>query len=168
MDLGELAAWGEFLGGIGGIVAAAAVVASLIFVGVQLRASVNQARVDSYTRVTELWTNFCQITAADEESWGIWFRGTHDYASLSPEQQARFGFLLSMYFGILDCIFVHQDLGVWVSDETYRRVSDQAYAVFGMPGVQAWWQENRGRVFAPRVEAYLVERMGAARPPASS
>jgi len=158
MDLQDLAAWGEFLGGIGGIVAALAVVASLIFVGIQLRASVKQSRVDSYTQVTELWTNFTSATAANAESWTMWYRGTHDYEALNPEERARFGFLISMYFGILDCIMVHQDLGVWVSDETYRRAADQAYAVFKMPGVQSWWAENRGRVFAPKVESFLIMR----------
>jgi hypothetical protein len=162
MDLQQLAAWGEFLGGIGGVVAAGAVVASLIFVGVQLRASVTQSRVDSYTQVTELWTNFTNATAANEESWSVWFRGTRDYTALSPEEQARFGFLVSMYFGILDCIVVHQDLGVWVSEETYRRAREQAFAVFSLPGVQSWWAENRGRMFAPRIEAYLEDRMESA------
>lgn len=161
MDIQNLAAWGEFVGGISGLVAAFAVVGSLLFVGIQLRASVKQSRVDSYTQVTELWTNFTSATAADKESWAIWYRGTHDYAALTPEEQARFGFLISMYFGILDCIMVHHDLGVWVSDETYRRTSDQAYAVFRMPGVQSWWGENRGRVFAPNVENYLIDRMGS-------
>jgi len=88
----------------------------------------------------------------------MWYRGTHDYEALNPEERARFGFLISMYFGILDCIMVHQDLGVWVSDETYRRAADQAYAVFKMPGVQSWWAENRGRVFAPKVESFLIMR----------
>ena len=158
MDIQYLAAWGEFLGGVGGIIAAFAVVASLMFVGFQLRASVKQSRVDSYTQVTELWTNFTSVTAANAESWELWYRGSHDYKALTPEERARFGFLISMYFGILDCIMVHQDMGVWVSDETYRRATEQAYAVFRMPGVQSWWQENQGRVFAPRVERYLVNR----------
>ena len=160
MNLQNLAAWGEFLGGIGGVVAALGVVASLIFVGFQLRASVKQSRVDSYTQVTELWTNFTNAVAASEGAWDVWYRGTHDFDALSPVEQARFGFLISMYFGILDCIMVHEDEGIWVSDETYRRTADQAYAVFRMPGVQAWWTANRGRVFAPKVEAYLISRAG--------
>ena len=36
MNLESLAAWGEFVGGIGGMIAAIAVVASLIFVGIQI------------------------------------------------------------------------------------------------------------------------------------
>ncbi len=64
MDIQDLAAWGEFLGGIGGLIAAAAVVRSLTFVGIQLRASVRQSSVDSYTQITQLWTNYRSIGAS--------------------------------------------------------------------------------------------------------
>ena len=37
MDIQTLGAWGELLGGIGGLVAAIAVVGSLIFVGLQVK-----------------------------------------------------------------------------------------------------------------------------------
>ena len=71
MDIQELAAWGEFLGGIGGLIAAAAVVGSLTFVGIQLRASVRQSSVDSYTQITQLWTNYTNATASNEDTWKI-------------------------------------------------------------------------------------------------
>lgn len=44
MDVQHLAAWGEFIGGISGSIAAIAVVASLIYVGVQLRQSTMVAK----------------------------------------------------------------------------------------------------------------------------
>jgi hypothetical protein len=61
-------------------------------------------------------------------------------------------------------MMVHHNQGVWISDETYQRAADQAYAVFQMPGVQSWWNENKGRVFAPRVEDYLTKRVSAEAP----
>ena len=82
MDLQSLAAWGEFLGGIGGVVAAFAVVASLIFVGIQIRASVRQSRVDSYTQITDLWTNFTNATVSSGDTWSIWYRGSSNSAGM--------------------------------------------------------------------------------------
>ena len=37
MDIELLAAWGEFIGGISGVVSALAMIASLVFVGLQIR-----------------------------------------------------------------------------------------------------------------------------------
>jgi hypothetical protein len=82
VDLQTLAALGEFIGGIGGIIAAIAVVASLIFVGIQIKASVRQASVDSYSTITSLWTNFTNAVAANDETWRIFHSGIHDYDSL--------------------------------------------------------------------------------------
>ena len=161
MDLESLAAWGEFVGGVGGLLAAIAVIASLVFVGVQIRASVRQSRVDSYSTITELWTNFTNATVATEDAWRVFYTGIRDYESLTEMEQARFDFLISMYFGIHDTVMVHESLGVWQNAETYERTLEQSYRMFLMPGVQSWWQKNRGRVFAPRVEAYVVSRAQA-------
>lgn len=159
MDLQTLAALGEFIGGIGGIIAAIAVVASLVFVGVQIKASVRQASVDSYSTITSLWTNFTNAVAANDETWRIFHSGIHDYDSLPDVDRARFNFLIGMYFGIQDTVMVHEGLGVWKNTETYERILEESYRMFTMPGVQSWWRQNKGRVFAPRVEAYLVKRV---------
>ena len=158
MELQTLAALGEFVGGIGGLIAAIAVVASLVFVGIQIKASVKQASVDSYSTVTSLWTNFTNAVAATDESWEVFYGGIRDYDSLSDRDKSRFNFLIGMYFGIQDTVMVHQSLGVWQNPETYDRILDEAYRMFRMPGVQSWWSQHQGRVFAPRVEAYLVQR----------
>ena len=161
MDLQTLAALGEFIGGIGGFIAAFAVVASLVFVGIQIKASVRQASVDSYSTITELWTNFTNTVAADEQVWRVFYDGIRDYESLAEEEKARFNFLIGMYYGIQDTVMVHEDLGVWKNPETYNRVLEESYRMFSMPGVQAWWRQHQGRVFAPRVEAYLIKRWEA-------
>jgi hypothetical protein len=161
VDIQTLGALGEFVGGIGGMIAALAVIASLVFVGMQIRASVRQAQVDSYSTVTQLWTNFTNATAASDEAWRIFYTGIREYDSLSPMEQSRFDFLIGMYFGIQDTVMVHEDLGVWKNPETYQRNLDTSYQMFLMPGVQSWWSKHQGRMFAPRVEQYVVSRARA-------
>ena len=161
MDIQTLAALGEFVGGIGGLIAAIAVVASLVFVGMQIKASVTQASVDSYSTVTSLWTNFTNAVAANDESWQVFYSGIRDYDNLSDSDKARFNFLIGMYFGIQDTVMVHENLGVWKNNDTYERILEESYRMFRMPGVQSWWRQHSGRVFAPRVEAYLLERARA-------
>lgn len=156
-----LAAFGEFVGGIGGLVAAIAVVGSLVFVGMQIKASVRQASVDSYSTITALWTNFTNATAADEDTWRVFYQGIRDYDSLTDMEQARFNFLIGMYFGIQDTIMVHEHHGVWKNPDTYQRALDESYRLFRSPGVQAWWRTHQGRIFAPRIEAYLEQRAAA-------
>jgi hypothetical protein len=147
----NLANWGEF-------VSAIAVVISLIYVGLQLKATVAQAKVDSYTKSTELWSQFTSAVAGDGETWRVFHQGSHDYDSLDQAEKSRFSFIVSMYFGIIDTIMTHQKAGVYPNIETYQRALDQAYAVFSMPGTQQWFHRSKGRIFAPTVEDYLVTR----------
>ena len=163
MDLDTLAALGEFIGGIGGFIAALAVVASLIFVGMQIRASNRQASVDSYSTITSLWASFTNTAAANDEAWTVFYQGIRDYDALSDKDQSRFNFLIGMYFGIQDTIMVHEHLGVWKNPDTYQRALEESYRIFMMPGVQSWWKRHEGRVFAPRIEEYMVKRAASGR-----
>jgi hypothetical protein len=148
--------WGEFIGGI-------AVVISLVYVGLQIRSSVRQTRVDSYTRGTEMWLKYTSIVTSDSETWRIFHHGTRELDSLDHSEQARFGFLISMYFGMIDTFMVHDEAGMQYNPESYRRILEQAFAIYSLPGVQAWWQKGKGRVFAPKVELYLTSRERAER-----
>jgi hypothetical protein len=152
--LETLANWGEFLGGI-------AVVLSLIYVAIQIRSSVKLARVDSQTRITELWTHWAMVLAADNDAAKIFHKGAHDLESLTLDERIRFNQITSMYFGILETAYVHELAGVGYSEEPHRRHRNSAYGVFKLPGVYAWWQVNRGRILSPSIEKYLFERLEA-------
>ncbi|MDA8681602.1 hypothetical protein N9M08_03590 [Porticoccaceae bacterium] len=143
--------WAEIIGGL-------AVVISLIFVAIQIRSSVIQSRADSYTKVSELWLNFTSVIASNEETWRIFHKGTNDYETFTPEEKARFGFLISMYFGIIETLLNYRKVGLFDDSEIHERNLDQAYPLFIKPGVQAWYSKSKGRVFAPSVEKYIVER----------
>ena len=104
---------------------------------------------------------FYLILIPSDDTWQVFYNGIRDYDNLSDSDKARFNFLIGMYFGIQDTVMVHENLGVWKNNETYQRILEESYRMFRMPGVQSWWRQHSGRVFAPRVEAYLLERARA-------
>ena len=108
-----LANWGEFLGEI-------AVVVSLLYVGIQVRSSVRQSRVDSYTRISELWSQWTSMVASDDETSRIYYQGTQDFDSLNAVERTRFNLIIGMYFGIFETIIVHEKSGAY-DPETFRR-----------------------------------------------
>lgn len=134
--------WAEIIGGL-------AVVISLIFVAIQIRSSVIQSRADSYTKVSELWLNFTSMIASNGETWRIFHKVTSDYETFTPEEKARFRFLISMYFGIIETLLNDRKVGIFDDPENHERNLDQAYALFIKPGVQGWYSRSKGRVFAP-------------------
>jgi hypothetical protein len=141
--------WGDFISGV-------AVVVSLVYVGIQIRSSVQQTKVQNYTRGAEMWLQFTSIIG-DAETWELWHKGSKEYASLNQVDQARFDFLISMYFGMIDTFMVQERAGVTGDSENCERQLGLANAVFIQPGVQAWWLKAKGRVLAPNIDAYLTQ-----------
>jgi hypothetical protein len=68
MDIQNLAAWGEFLGGIGGLIAAVAIVVSLMFVGSQIRHSANASQATVRHAVSESVINLTKLLLNDSVS----------------------------------------------------------------------------------------------------
>jgi hypothetical protein len=145
-----LANWGEFLGGI-------AVVASLIYVGLQVRNSTRQAVLATSQQGTELWAQWTLGIGTDSETSRIVYQGVRDYGSLNGEEGFRFNLLMAMYFGIFENIMIQTEGGL-IDDETYRLNMDQAYAMFKLPGIQSWWQVWGSRIQSPHIVKYLETR----------
>ena len=81
-----LASWGEFIGGF-------AVVVSLIYVGTQVRSQVRQSRMDSFTKVAELFTHWTSSIYTSDDAARVWIAGLRDFDSLTAEDKSRFGLM---------------------------------------------------------------------------
>ena len=145
-----LANWGEFIGGI-------AVVASLIYLGLQIRNATEQAKLDRMHQTTELWTRFTIPIGTSPETSELMRKGIHDLASLSPHENFRFNLLMAMYFGMYENN-ITQYKGGQISEENFQRHMNQAYGMFLQPGVQSWWSTHGPRIQSPEIVHYLEDR----------
>lgn len=146
--LDMLASWGEFIGGI-------AVVVSLLYVGSQVRASVKQARIDSYTKIAELMTQWTGSIYSSTDASHVFASGMADFESLSDENKLRFHSMMAMYFGIVDTVMVQEKEGVYLYPETYERHLSMASAFYNQPGVRQWWVDRGSAPPYPHIAEYL-------------
>jgi hypothetical protein len=65
MDVQVLGAWGEFLGGVAGVVASVGVIGSLIFVGIQLREQNREAQLVAAQEVSKGYRNVTETLLED-------------------------------------------------------------------------------------------------------
>jgi len=156
----------EDLGNIGEFVGAIGVVASLIYLALQIRqnshlisqntSAVKVASADSYLQYgASLRGQFIQ----DPEVVRIWMGGMNDFESLKAEDRMRFSFLILNAFYAIQNTFLHAREGVvdrefWEADEEALRFHLQS------PGVRAWWPERRAFLtgtFAKHVDSLLEE-----------
>ena len=122
MDIQNLAAWGEFLGGIGGLVAAAAVVASLIFVGSQIHHSANAAQATVRHAIAESVVNLTKLQLDD--SVGLALRKDRAGEAIDEDDRQALGIYFTIFWRTYENAFYQFRKGLLEEDEwrSHRKI----------------------------------------------
>ena len=122
-------------------VSAAAIVASLIFVGVQIRQSAQATRAASHQAVSEALNQINLLWAQSGEVTRIWLAGTQDRRVMTPEERWRFDSTVRAYLHVCETMYTQAslgagDVGIVLAEENGIKT------VFLSDGVREWWAEN--------------------------
>ncbi|MFZ2030119.1 MAG: hypothetical protein WAU68_07425 [Vitreimonas sp.] len=137
------------------IVAALAVLASLLFVGLQIRQNTQSQKL---VAVSSLAAAIAAINVPAMQSPALGealARATRDWNAASREQRVLAHFFLFSYFKLGENAWYQHARGVldatqWSGWETMLRV------FYHSPGVQSAWWPRRRRAYAPEFQAYLA------------
>jgi len=146
MTLAEISQISQTLG-------SAAVVASLVFVGVQIRQNTKATRAASHHAVSEALNQVNLLWARNSEVSRIWLSGLHDRSALTPEERWRFDSTVRAYLHVCETMYTQADLGagdfgIVMAEENGIK------AVFSSAGVTEWWAENPFG-FSPKFRTYV-------------
>lgn len=145
------------------IVAAAAVVLSLVFVGYQMRESARATRAQIHQNIAAGWQSigplladnaavFAQGISANEQS----------FAAMSNADKMTFMSIIFVFFKHYENMFVQQREGV-VQPEDWNAWITHMFMYWHMPGVQIWWRMRR-ETFAPAFREFLESSVRPAMP----
>jgi len=131
----------------------AAVVATLIFVGVQIRQNTNATRAASHHAVTQALNRVNLLWARNSEVTRIWLSGMHDRRALPPEERWRFDATVRAYLHVCETMYTQAELG---AGDFGIVMAEQCgiKAVFASDGVRQWWSENPFG-FSPQFRRYV-------------
>jgi hypothetical protein len=137
-------------------IGSAAVFASLIFVGVQIRQNTKTTQAASHHAVSEALNRVNLLWARDSEVARIWLLGMSDRRAMTREEQWRFDSMVRAYLHVCETMYTQArlgagDFGIVVAEESGIK------AVFASNGVREWWAENPFG-FSPNFRKY-VERI---------
>lgn len=135
------------------IVSAVAVIASLIFVGVQLRQATAAIRASSSEAHAALYTELVHSIIDNADFARIWTIGLEDPKSLSDEEWVRFVAYASALFRQYETSRV-QWLRGRLDDEHWRTIENQAISFGRLPGLEAAWK-LRGHWYSPDFRAWF-------------
>ena len=146
MALAEVAQIAQTVGSV-------AVVASLVFVGFEIRQNTKATRAASHHAVSEALNRVNLLWAWNGKVTKIWLAGNKDRRALSAEERWRYDSILRAYMHVCETMYTQAhlgagDFGIVIAEENGIR------AVFKSPGVKEWWAENPFG-FSPQFRSYV-------------
>lgn len=146
------------IGNLAEAIAAVAVVASLVYLGVQIQQNTKAVRASSYQEVANGITNFLSLLAQNEELARIYLHGTKDPKQLSPEESLRFESALAQLFVKYDVAvyFYRQHFIDEMAIEPYTRL---VLLLLENPGVVDYWERSQ-HFYSANMRNYIKKQRG--------
>lgn len=135
MDWSELGALGNLLGALG-------VVISLIYLGVQIKHQIREARVTAVHELTENFRGFLMALAENEQLGDIWVRGIYDFQALAPVERLRLSSALGNAFRIFDTLYNYYNEGI-IDAQAWATLEAPVNDLLAYPGIQSWWPTRK-------------------------
>lgn len=134
MNTGELANYAEIIGGI-------AVLASLIYVAIQIRHNTAVVRTSNYADLSFKLSEFNSLVAQDNDLAEIYNRGIESYDGLSDVEKTRFNMAVSRMMQAVQAMFHLRRRG-YIDARLAQTNFDSVALLLAAPGMQEWWQAN--------------------------
>ena len=144
------------------IISAVAVIASLIFVGFQLRQATSAIRATSSQAHSGLYTDLVRSIIDNADFARTWSIGLADPKALKDEEWVRFVAYASALFRLYESSRV-QWLNGRLDEEHWNTIEHQAADFGHLPGLQHAWQ-LRGHWFSPEFRKWF-ESLKPTQPP---
>ena len=152
MTIQELGAIGELVGGI-------AVIATLIYLAIQIRLSVGEARreaVNSERGAASFPLQLCRLTESADNVEAL-RAGLKDYESLSPDQAGLFNTLLLGLFVSFVTVNDYYEQKIIPADE-YEASEGNFLRLLVTPGGREWWDRTK-ELYPTRGVSYVEQEL---------
>jgi hypothetical protein len=145
----------EAIGAVGEIVGAIAVIATLIYLAVQIKESAQASRSAAVTDATTPMLSFYQELGSNPQTSELFLEGMTNPDSLSRHAQYQFIMLTHFAFlGFQRCFFLAQEgtLDVGIRDS----IGTAVHAVNQMPGMYFYWRQRKS-YFQPEFVRWIED-----------
>jgi hypothetical protein len=130
------------------------VIASLIFVGAQVRQNTKTTRVQVQENMTSCYISVAQLLIDNAEVFTRGIAATRESFALFSDAEKM------IYFSAIFSIFKHfenihsQRQRGFIDNESWTAWSEHLLMYFNQPGAKMWWELRRGS-FNPRFRTFL-------------
>ena len=122
-------------------IGALAVVASLIFVGIQIRQNTGATRAASHHAVSDALNRVNFSFAENADVTRIFLAGMADRQALNAEERWRFDAMCRAYLHVCETMYIQAGIGA--GDKSILAAEEDGIrTILSSRGVREWWAEN--------------------------
>lgn len=132
----------EAIGAAGEILGALAVIASLLFIGVQIRNNTRATQAAASHNVTDTFISIAKSIAADPELARIWAQQTTDISVLSTNDLQRLIPINVIVLKSFEDAFHHRQMGQ-MSDEMWDGWQALILTICNYAGIRHYWEQRK-------------------------
>lgn len=144
----------NYLANIADILAALGVIASLVFVGMQVRRNTLETRITNHQILSQRAIEWAENVSANQQVAEIYNKGLADYEQLTQVERIRFNMIMMSILLIIEMSNFQLDHGAQEfmegnpPDKFLRRFASQ-------PGFVAWWETDRQIELGDEIITYI-------------
>jgi hypothetical protein len=141
------------IGSISELVGAIAVVASLAFVGIQLKRNTKALRLSSTNAVVDQFSGSVSRLAENAEMAALLYKGVPNPDALSDFERYRFNLQIQSYlFNYSNC-YLHYESGT-LDEDIFSSIDSQMRNFCNSPGLSDYWRQSGGN-FPEKFRNYM-------------
>lgn len=154
----------EALGAIANLLAAIGVVATLIYLSIQIRQNTKAVRSSSIQNLVQSFSATAQAAVENEQIIPLLLKGNAGADALTEVERARLHFWFIMTFRRFEGVYFQRDLGI-VDADVIEGFERSHMAVLASKSAQEWWANSKD-IFNSGFVSY-VEKLFETRAPKS-
>jgi hypothetical protein len=141
MNWEAVAAIAELAGALG-------VIASLVYLAVQIRQNTRSAREATWHSASHDIQHFRSLLVQDAEVARIYRDGLRNARSLNEDDRWRFGALMQYLYGHFETLFRTR------GQPLFRHQWDYIAYIVGRPGARDWWSKGK-QIYSPEFQRFV-------------
>jgi len=152
----------EAVGAISQIVGTVLVGITLIYLAIQLRQNTSALKSSTFLAISTLMGSTMEIFATHSDLAPLLIKAQAGLDKLSPDERARFGFLMMMAYRRVETVVVQRHLG-FIDRDLTEGFERSALSVLHSKRVRQWWDASKD-AFSNVFSAWVDEKL-ASNPP---
>lgn len=145
------------IGVISEIVGAIGILATLIYLAIQIRNNTREVKTENIHRVTDSFNQLSLMIASDKDLAELWHKGMQNYDDLNDSEKARFEFIWLAAFRIYDSLYFQIKRGTGETELWEAELKTLKW-LFSAPGARSWWRQQKF-AFSPGFNEFIDENI---------